>query len=183
MRIRRLPRAIRDVDDIWHWIAAEDMVAAERWVQHIVEATDRLTEFPHSGAPRPELGPGIRSIVVGRYLVLYRVGPDSVDIVRVFHGARELSGLLGGEGDGEAWRPRFCRPPRLEKGAARLALGLLRPGDPVLARGAAGVGGAGPGGAAGALQPAWVRAGRPLLSHAKTQRREEGEVDPGSSPG
>lgn len=96
MRIRRLPRAIRDVDEIWHWIAAEDLRAAECWAERIVEATDRLTQFPESGAPRPELGRDARSIVVGRYLVLYRVGSDSVDILRVVHGARELTGLLGG---------------------------------------------------------------------------------------
>ena len=99
MRIRRLPRAIRDVDEIWQWIAAEDLGAAERWTARIVEATERLTDFPESGAPRPELGGRARSIVVGRYLVLYRVGPDSVDILRVVHGARELTGLLGGEAE------------------------------------------------------------------------------------
>lgn len=97
MRLRRLPRAIRDVDEIWEWIAAEDVAAADRWIRHIVEATDRLTDFPNSGAPRPELAPGARSVAVGRYIVLYRVGPDSVDIVRVVHGARELSKLLGGD--------------------------------------------------------------------------------------
>jgi toxin ParE1/3/4 len=97
MRIRRLPRAIRDVDEIWQWIATEDVAAAERWTRRLVEATDRLVEFPNSGAPRPELAPGARSIVVGRYLVLYRVGHDSVDILRIIHGARELADMLGGE--------------------------------------------------------------------------------------
>jgi toxin ParE1/3/4 len=101
MRLRRLPRAIRDVDEIWTWIAAEDFAAAERWAWSIVEATDRLVDFPNSGTPRPDLASGVRSIVVGRYLVLYRVGPDSVDIVRVVHGARDLSGLLEREGDGD----------------------------------------------------------------------------------
>jgi toxin ParE1/3/4 len=101
MRLRRLPRAIRDIEEIWQWIAADDVAAADRWVRLIVESTDRLTDFPNSGAPRPELAPGARSLVVGGYLVLYRVGPDSVDIVRVVHGARELSRLLGGEGDSD----------------------------------------------------------------------------------
>jgi toxin ParE1/3/4 len=94
MRIRRLPQAIRDVDEIWEWIAAEDMRAADRLGDRIADATDRLTDYPESGTPHPELGPGIRSLVVGRYVVLYRVGPDSVDIVRVVHGARELKGLI-----------------------------------------------------------------------------------------
>lgn len=60
----------------------------------IAETTDRLADFPESGTPRSELGPGLRSLVVGHYLVLYRVGPDSVDIVRVVHGARELRALI-----------------------------------------------------------------------------------------
>ncbi|MFL6856891.1 MAG: type II toxin-antitoxin system RelE/ParE family toxin [Allosphingosinicella sp.] len=101
MRLRRLPQAIRDVDDIWNWIAAEDFAAAQRWARHVVEATDRLIDFPNSGTPRPELAAGVRSIVVGRYLALYRVGPDSVDIVRIVHGARDLAGLLGDEGAGQ----------------------------------------------------------------------------------
>lgn len=101
MRLRRLPRAIRDVEEIWQWIAADDVAAADRWVRLIVDTTDRLVEFPNSGPSRPELAPGARSLVVGRYLVLYRVGPDSVDIVRVVHGARELSRLLGGEGESD----------------------------------------------------------------------------------
>jgi toxin ParE1/3/4 len=95
MRIRRLPRAIRDVDEIWEWIAAENVAAADRLTDRIAAATGRLADFPESGAPRPELGPGARSIIVGRYLILYRVGPDSVDILRVVHGARELGALLG----------------------------------------------------------------------------------------
>lgn len=95
MRIRRLPQAIRDVDETWRRIAEDDPGAADRWVDSIVGATDRLAEFPNSGAPRPDIGSGVRSIVMDRYLVLYRVGPDSVDIVRVVHGARELTGLVG----------------------------------------------------------------------------------------
>ena len=97
MRIRRLPQAIRDVDEIFDWVAADNMAAAGKLAERITQATDRLTEFPHSGTPRSDLGPEIRSIVVDHYLVLYRVGPDSVDIVRVVHGARDLGRVLDGE--------------------------------------------------------------------------------------
>ena len=75
-------------------VATDDFEAADRLTGRIAEATERLTDFPESGTPRPELGPGIRSLVVGRYLVLYRVGADSVDVVRIVHGARELRRLL-----------------------------------------------------------------------------------------
>lgn len=94
MRIRRLPRAIRDVDEIWQWVAAENLAAADRLADRIARATGRLADFPDSGTPRPDLGPDARSIAVGKSVLLYRVGPDSVDILRVIHGARELGGLL-----------------------------------------------------------------------------------------
>ncbi len=97
MRIRRLPQAIRDVDQIFDRVAADNMAAARKLAERITHATGRLVDFPHSGTPRPDIDPGLRSIVVDRYLVFYRVGPDSVDIIRVVHGARELGQVLGGE--------------------------------------------------------------------------------------
>jgi toxin ParE1/3/4 len=44
VRIRRLPRAIRDLDALWDWIAAEDLKAADRLLERIVKATNRLAE-------------------------------------------------------------------------------------------------------------------------------------------
>lgn len=96
MRIRRLPRAIRDVEDIWLHIAADDPVAANRMVERLTVGVARLADFPESGTARPELGVYARSVVVGRYLVLYRINGECVDIVRVVHGAREITGALDG---------------------------------------------------------------------------------------
>lgn len=96
MRIRRLPSAIRDVDDTWLHIAADDPAAATRMVDRLAAGIARLVDFPESGPARPEIGSGARSVVVGRYLVLYRITGDCVDIVRVVHGAREITGLLDG---------------------------------------------------------------------------------------
>ena len=86
--------ADRDLDDIYDWIAADDPVAAERHVRRIVAAAERLAEFPKSGRARPEISEGARSLVVGRYLVLYRIEGEHVEIVRVVHGARDVGGLL-----------------------------------------------------------------------------------------
>ncbi|PTW46847.1 toxin ParE1/3/4 [Sphingomonas faeni] len=94
MKIRRLPQAIRDVDDIWLYIARHDPDAATRLVERLVSSVARLADYPESGSARPEIGTGARSITVGNYLVLYRVERDSVDIVRVVHGAQYSLGLL-----------------------------------------------------------------------------------------
>ncbi|MGA1798436.1 type II toxin-antitoxin system RelE/ParE family toxin [Sphingomonas sp. 4RDLI-65] len=93
MKIRRLPQAIRDVDDIWLYIARYDPDAATRLVEQLVSSVARLADYPESGPARPEIGGGARSITVGNYLVLYRVERDSVDIVRVVHGTRVLDVL------------------------------------------------------------------------------------------
>ncbi len=82
------------MEDIWLHIAADDPAAATRMVERLAAGVARLVDFPESGRTRPEIGAGARSVVVGRYLVLYRVNGEFVDIVRVIHGAREIMGLL-----------------------------------------------------------------------------------------
>lgn len=94
MRIRRSPQAIRDVDEIWLTIARDDPGAATGMVERIIAAAARLAEFPFSAPARPEIGPEVRSVVVSRYLVLYRVIGGEVLVVRVVHGARDITGLL-----------------------------------------------------------------------------------------
>jgi toxin ParE1/3/4 len=46
------------------------------------------------GPERPEITPDARMLVEGDYLILYRVRPDGVDIVRIVHGARKLAELF-----------------------------------------------------------------------------------------
>jgi toxin ParE1/3/4 len=74
------------------------LAAADRLVARIAGATQRLADFPESGTQRPELAGDARGGVVGSYLILYRVGPGSVDILRIVHGARELTALLARNG-------------------------------------------------------------------------------------
>lgn len=93
MKIRRLPQAISDVDDIWLYIAADDPVAASRTIDRIAKAVERLADYPGLGQVRPEIGETARSLTVGNYLVLYRVAADAVEIARVMHGARDLRGI------------------------------------------------------------------------------------------
>lgn len=93
MRVALLPRADRDLDDIYDWIAEDDPDAAARHVQRLTAAALSLRDFPMRGMARPEIGESARSLVVGRYLVLYRVEDGRVEIVRFVHGARDVGGL------------------------------------------------------------------------------------------
>ncbi|WP_186408498.1 type II toxin-antitoxin system RelE/ParE family toxin, partial [Candidatus Accumulibacter aalborgensis] len=50
----------------------------------------RLTNQPGIGAPRPELGDGVRMLPHGRYLIFYWANEDVVRIARVLHSARDM---------------------------------------------------------------------------------------------
>ncbi len=49
-----------------------------------------LSSHPFMGPTRPDLAPGVRHSMVGPYLIVYRPGNDSVEILRFLHGARDI---------------------------------------------------------------------------------------------
>jgi len=97
--VRRTKQADADLDEISLHIALDNVAAAERLMERIEAAEDRLGEFPQIGQARPEIRPDLRRWPVGAYLVFYRVDDEDVRIVRVVHGARDLAGLFGGPTD------------------------------------------------------------------------------------
>jgi toxin ParE1/3/4 len=74
------------------FIATENPRAAAAVRRRIRAAVLRLSEFPESG--RTGQVAGTRELVVPGmpYLVVYRIGKESVEILRVFHTAQERSG-------------------------------------------------------------------------------------------
>ena len=90
MKYRLLPQAVVDLENIGDYIASHDPSAAVRLVDALQRRWDLLTLHPFSGAPRDDIAPAIRHLVVGDYLTLYRVGDDAIEIVRVLHGKRKI---------------------------------------------------------------------------------------------
>ena len=88
-------RAAReDLIGIWTHIAADDPAAADRVLDRLDAATAHLTENPQMGPARDDIRPGLRYLVSGSYLLLYRVVGDDIEIVRAVHGRRDLYGLF-----------------------------------------------------------------------------------------
>ncbi|WP_348630368.1 type II toxin-antitoxin system RelE/ParE family toxin [Mesorhizobium sp. M7A.F.Ca.US.008.03.1.1] len=54
----------------------------------------QLTVFPESGPRRPDIGADTRALTIGNYLILYRRAEGRIEIVRIVHGARDVSTLL-----------------------------------------------------------------------------------------
>jgi toxin ParE1/3/4 len=93
-RVVRSPAADEDLIRIWGHIADESKVAADRVYDRIVERIFDLADFPDMGPGRSEIAVDLRSLTVMNYIILYRVEMDRVVIVRVVHGARDLSSLM-----------------------------------------------------------------------------------------
>ena len=84
------PSALQDADAIAEYVARDSADQAALLVARLIEATDRLAEFPESGRVIPEVArPDCREIVVGAYRVMYRLEGGDVWITGIVHGARD----------------------------------------------------------------------------------------------
>lgn len=93
-RVFRSPAAEQDLIDIWCSIALDSPSAADRMIDRLTARIGQLSAFPESGPRRPDIGEDARILVEGNWLILYRIVAGSeVEIVRVMHGARDLSDM------------------------------------------------------------------------------------------
>jgi toxin ParE1/3/4 len=88
------PLAQADLDSIWDYIAADSPAAADRLLERFQETFARLARHPLMGRARDELRPGLRSFSVRKYVVYYRFFEGRVIIVRVIHGARDVTTMF-----------------------------------------------------------------------------------------
>jgi toxin ParE1/3/4 len=85
----RLARS--DAASILRWIAKDNPRAAKRMLVRITAGLERLSDFPDLGVARDDLAEGVRAFVEHPYLIIYRHQEDRVEILRILHGARDLS--------------------------------------------------------------------------------------------
>jgi len=84
------PSALDDIDSIAKYIAADSAEMASLFIDRLIEATDRLEQFPLSGRIIPEINnPDCREVIYGAYRIMYRMEGDEVWITGVIHGARD----------------------------------------------------------------------------------------------
>ena len=83
------PEAIEDLASLRAYIAEDNPAAARRTVRHIIESIEQLIpDNPRIG--RAGRVPGTRELVIPRspYIVPYRLQRTTIQILRVYHGAR-----------------------------------------------------------------------------------------------
>jgi toxin ParE1/3/4 len=90
------PDAEAELDAIWFYIATEsgNSHVADRFMDSLSESFVLLTRHPYLGRTRDhDLRPGVRSFVVGDYLMLHRVSDTDVQIPHIVRGNRDLRSL------------------------------------------------------------------------------------------
>ena len=86
-------KAREDLLDIWVLIALENPKLADRILDEIESACLPLRDFPQLGRARLEISSDARSLVVSRWLILYRITLQGVQIVRIVDGVRDVAKL------------------------------------------------------------------------------------------
>lgn len=94
-RVHQSRQAEIDLWEIAEYIATDKPSAAARFLDEVSETIELIRQFPRMGRMRDELLPGLRSLPVGNYIIFYRERNDTVEIVRVIHGARDIDDLFG----------------------------------------------------------------------------------------
>jgi plasmid stabilization system protein ParE/predicted transcriptional regulator len=83
------PRAVNDLDEIWGFIAADNLDAADRMIGEILAAIDALVAFPDRGHKRPDLtSRPLRFTLVGDYLIAYAPEEKPLWVIAALHGRR-----------------------------------------------------------------------------------------------
>lgn len=94
--IQRTARADEDLIAIWMHIAEGNPGAADRVLDAIAQRWEQLARHPQSGLARDDIAPGLRHLIIGQYMTLYRISGDGIEIIRVIHGRRRIDRDVAG---------------------------------------------------------------------------------------
>ncbi len=85
------PIARLDLNEIVAYIREDDPLAAQLFLRRLIQALERLPDFPESGRIVPEFANRtIRELIRPPCRIIYRISPrtERIEIVRVWHAAR-----------------------------------------------------------------------------------------------
>jgi toxin ParE1/3/4 len=90
------PAAEADLQELAEWIAERANVAvAIGYVERIIAHCRRLDVFPMRGTARDDVLPGLRTVgFEHRVLIAFRVGADTVSVLRILYGGRDAEAVL-----------------------------------------------------------------------------------------
>lgn len=85
--------AVADYEDIQRHISEDCPERARRFVEELRSHARLIATHPLSYRVRPDFGRDMRAVTFRGYLLFYRVVGNDMRLLRVMHGARDLSEL------------------------------------------------------------------------------------------
>ena len=83
------PAAFDDLNEIWEYLAADSLDAADRVLEEIHKTIRALVPFPHQGHRRPDLtSRPLRFTTVWEYLIAYAPSGKPLLVLAVIHSRR-----------------------------------------------------------------------------------------------
>ena len=91
MKVVWTENAIRHLQNLHDYIAANSPIYAKRMVDRITRRTEQIADHPFSGRKVPEYDvENVRELIEPPYRIIYRVNAKKIEILGVVHGARLL---------------------------------------------------------------------------------------------
>jgi plasmid stabilization system protein ParE len=85
-----------DLDEIWEYIAQNNIDAADRWIGKGFDAFEAIAHNPGMGHHREDLTAyPVLFWPVSAYLIIYRVLNERIEILAATQGARDIPSFLG----------------------------------------------------------------------------------------
>lgn len=89
------PQAQTDLDDLWFYVAQDNVDAADRLLDEVHAAFLKISEMPGMGHRRDDLvNEPLRFWKVHSYLIIYRPETSPLEIVRVISGYRDIAAFF-----------------------------------------------------------------------------------------
>jgi toxin ParE1/3/4 len=86
--------AASEIQEALKYLAQYSIPAFNRLTADIDQRCSLLAGQPNLGRKREDLGAGVRSTVIGKYLLFYTFTDDTFYVVRFLHGAMNIPALF-----------------------------------------------------------------------------------------
>jgi plasmid stabilization system protein ParE len=91
MKVAWTDEARAHVAGIYSYLKRDAPFYATQIIDRLTRRVDQLISHPRSGRIVPKYNDeNLRELVMYPYRLIYRIKPDRIDIVAVFHGAQQL---------------------------------------------------------------------------------------------
>lgn len=87
-------QAEADLLEVWRYVAKGGETRADAFLDTVLKQCHQLVQFPRMGRDRSNLATNLRSFPVKMFVIFYRPVDDTVEIVRILYGARDIETIF-----------------------------------------------------------------------------------------